>query len=138
MTKKILFTLCACFLAASLAWASGPNMKEGNWEVTTILKNAELGIGFPPFTSTQCLTAKDIIPNTNQPGDEMCKVKSSKVSGNTVTWELDCNENESGYTGGSGSITYSGTTFKGTMTIKGEVGDLISGDVSGKYIGPCK
>ena len=138
MIQKIFITMCALFLAASFAWAGGPNMKAGNWEVTTVIKSADMGMAFPPFTSTQCLTAKDIIPLGEQPGYEGCKVKNAKVSGNTVTWEIDCKGNESGYSGGNGTITYAGTTFNGTMRIKGAEGALVTGELKGKYLGPCK
>ena len=138
MIQKLFLTLCAFFLVASLAWAGTPNMKEGKWEVTTVIKYAYMGIVFPPFTFTQCLTGKDIVPQSDQPGYEGCKVKNSKISGNTVTWEIDCKENNSGYTGGNGSITYAGNTFKGTMDIIGAEDAIITGEMSGKYIGPCK
>ena len=138
MVQRIFITMCAIFLAASFAWAGNANMKEGNWEVTTVIKYPDMGMVFPPFTFTQCLTAKDIVPQSDQPGYEGCKVKNSKISGNTVTWEIDCKENNSGYTSGNGSITYAGTTLKGMMSIKGAEGAIITGEMSGKYLGPCK
>ncbi|MBU0992126.1 MAG: DUF3617 domain-containing protein [Proteobacteria bacterium] len=139
MIRKILFSLFALFAVSAFAYAGdGPDMKEGLWEITTEVHSPGMELHFPPFTNTQCITKQDIVPQGSQPGQDACKLENHKISGNTVSWTMKCNDAESGYTSGSGEVTYAGNSFKGTFVIKGE-GDMeITSKMSGKYLGPCK
>lgn len=91
----------------------------------------------PPIKYTQCLTKKDLIPQNNQPGNE-CKITKTSVTGNTVTWNMQCSGNDAEMKG-HGSITYSGNSFKGKIeiTISKTNMKMIS-HISGRRIGDCR
>jgi hypothetical protein len=139
MIRQWMIGFVAFFALLSLAWAGdGPNIKEGLWEITVKVHTPGLELHFPPFTNTQCITKADLVPQSSQPGAESCKIKDHKVSGNTVTWTMVCDGKESGYTSGTGNITYAGETLKGELVLKGDNDSTITSNMTGKYIGPCK
>lgn len=137
MAKKWITVLLVLFGFVSFAFSdSGINMKEGEWEITTKMEMTGIPMQMPPYTHKQCLTKEDLVPKNTQRNDE-CKIKSVKTSGGTVSWVIECNS-PNGTSSGSGKITYSGTTLKGTvkMTMGGNA--QMTSHISGKRIGPCK
>jgi hypothetical protein len=138
MLRKILVisaVLLTC-LSTSIA-GSGPNMQEGKWEITTRMEMPGMSMSMPALTSTQCLTKKDFVPQGSQQGQE-CKVAKTKVAGNTVTWTMKCS-GQGGEMIGAGKITYSGSSFKGTieMTMVQSNTKMIS-HINGRRIGDCE
>jgi len=137
MLKKLVFGSIILLAAISISFAgSGPNMKEGLWEIT--VKTEMPGMEMPPMKHTQCLTKKDFVPQgPQQPGQE-CKITDVKVDGNTVTWSLEC-KSPGGEMKGTGKTTYSGNSFKGTMVMSMPPTNMkITTHMSGKRIGDCK
>ncbi|OQY06108.1 MAG: hypothetical protein B6I22_06280 [Desulfobacteraceae bacterium 4572_123] len=60
------------------------------------------------------------------------------ASGNTVTWIMKCT-GKGGEVMGTGEITYSGNSSKGTMTILMPQANMkMTSNLSGKRIGKCK
>jgi hypothetical protein len=138
MLRKIL--VISVVLVASLSTSiagSGPNMQEGKWEVTTRMEMPGMSISMPEATSTQCLTKKDFVPQGSQQGQE-CKITKTKVDGNTVTWTVKCS-GQGGEMIGTGKMTYSGSSFKGTieMTMAQSNTKMIS-HINGHRIGDCE
>jgi hypothetical protein len=138
MLRKIL--VISVVLVASLSTSiagSGPNMQEGKWEVTTRMEMPGMSISMPEATSTQCLTKKDFVPQGSQQGQE-CKITKTKVDGNTVTWTVKCS-GQGGEMTGTGRMTYSGSSFKGTieMTMVQSNTKMIS-HINGHRIGDCE
>jgi hypothetical protein len=112
-------------------------MREGKWEITTKIEIPGMPTNMPPMKNTQCLTKKDFVPENSQPGQE-CKFSETKVSGNTVTWKMECN-GKGGEMKGTGEITYSGDSFKGTMKMKMPQQDMeMTSHMEGRRIGDCK
>lgn len=139
MIRKWMIGFVAFFALVSLGWAGdGPNIKEGLWEITVKVHNPGIELHFPPFTNTQCITKADVVPKSAQPGMDACTIKDHKVSGNTVTWTMECNADKSGYNSGTGKVTYAGDTMKGELVIKGDNDAPITSEMTGKYLGPCK
>jgi hypothetical protein len=137
MLKKLAAASLILFAFISISFAaSGLNMQEGLWEITT--KTQMPGMDMPPMTHTQCLTKKDFVPQgSKQPGQE-CNITNVKVIGNTVTWSIDC-ESQGGKMKGTGKTTYSGNSFKGTMTMSmPQVNMNITSQICGRRIGDCK
>lgn len=137
MLKKLFAVSIILLAAISITCAdSGPNMKEGLWEITT--KMQMQGMDMPPVKHTQCITKNDLVPQgSQQPGQE-CEIIDVKTNGNTVTWTMKCT-GQSGEVTGTGEITYSGDSFKGTMTISMPQANMeMSSNLSGKRIGKCK
>jgi len=140
-------TLGALIVGTAIA---GPNMRPGLWEMTLQtqmqgMEGAPMGIqgmtgAMPAFTHRQCITAKDLVPRTQRPG-EQCKVSTQKIKGNTVTWQVQC-DSQGMKTTGSGRVTYSGTSYNGTIDMQmtgGPMGTMkMSQVIRGKRIGDCK
>ena len=116
------------------------DMQEGKWEITTVMQVPGMPTNMPQMKNTQiqCLTKKDFIPQSSQPGQE-CKITDKKIVGSTVTWTMVC-KNQGGEMKGTGKITYKGDTFEGTMKMLiPRQGDMeITSYISGRRIGNCE
>ncbi|TFH29409.1 MAG: DUF3617 domain-containing protein [Deltaproteobacteria bacterium] len=128
----VLFALIL-FCAAGTAHPAGVDMKEGNWEISSETSMVMEGMSMPPMSnkSTYCLTREDPVPAK----DKDCKVVNHKVSGNKVSWRMECKKGE-----GEGEISYHGTTYNGFMKMKSvEDGETMTMNMklAGKYLGPC-
>jgi hypothetical protein len=137
MVKKLFFASTILLTAISVCFAdSVPNMNAGLWEIT--IKTEMPGMEMAPIKHTQCLTEKDFVPQgPQQPGQE-CEITDVKVDGDTVTWVLEC-ESPGGKMKGTGTTTYSGDSFKGTMEmVMPQTNMKITTHMSGKRIGECK
>ena len=137
MTKKSIAVLIMLLICTTVAFCdSGLNIKEGEWEITTKMEMKGMPMQMPAYTHTQCLTKNDMVPNSSQQSDE-CKIKNITTSGGTVSWKMEC-DSGNGKTIGSGKVTYSGDTMKGTikMEIPGQM--EMTSKMTGKRIGPCK
>lgn len=133
------------FLAAALtlgpAQAAAPNMKDGLWEITTKMEMAgKSGGAMPQQMVRQCVTRKDLEDprRTTPSGDSRCKMTDYKMQGNTASWKMAC-EGKNGMTG-SGTITYSGDSYRGNQTMamkhSGQVMNMKM-DFSGRRVGDC-
>lgn len=137
MTKKeisgllMVLVLLVCFACAP----AGPNMKEGEWEITTKMEMTGMPMQFPPQTHTQCLSGTDLVPQKIEAGQN-CKMIKQDIKGDTVTWVMECETNQ-GTALFNGQVTYQGETFKGVITMK-EGGTEITMTQSGKWIGKCE
>jgi len=95
------------------------------------------GMDMPPMTQTQCLSKEDCIPKGSAYQGEKCKIEDINITGNTVTWSHEC-ESEGGKIKGTGTVTYSGNSFKGTMMmLLPHVNLNITTEMDGRRIGDC-
>ena len=136
MFKRLFISFAILLTTVSFSFAaSGPNMKEGLWEITSTMKMQ--GMNMPSHTHTQCITKNDFVPKSSQPGQE-CTISDYKIEGNTVTWTLKCST-QGGEMNGTGRITYMGDSFEGTMnmTMPGS-GAGVTTHMTGRRIGECK
>ncbi len=138
--KKLIFLLLVIFVTLGLtSCSSGPNMKEGKWQITSDISMKGVPMKMPAMTHEQCLTKKDMIPQSGQKGEGSCTVSNQIINGDTVNWEVVC-KNANVESTSKGSITYSGDSFKGTieMTIAGGPMTMTgTTTLSGKYLGSC-
>lgn len=138
-----------CFLAAVAlsggAHAAAPNMKDGLWEITMKMEMPGMPAGMKPQVLQQCITKKDLedpsktAPSGGDPRDNRCQVTDYKMQGNTASWNMAC-KGEGAMTG-SGTATYSGTSYTGTnkMTMKrGGQAQTMTMQYSGRRLGDCK
>lgn len=127
-------------------FAYAVDMKEGNWETTIEFKMDIPGMPAEmmqpmEFTHTDCLTKKDMVPDTSQK-DQTCKMKDQKIIGNKVSWKVKC-EDAQAKTEGQGEITYSGSSYKGTMKArmipkeKGAQPMTVDYKLAGRRLGDC-
>ncbi|MBW1980621.1 MAG: DUF3617 family protein [Deltaproteobacteria bacterium] len=128
--------LCLLFTTAALA---GPNMRDGLWQITTKMEMPGMPGQMPPMTSRHCLTSEDIVPQKPEPGQQ-CKITSTRISGNTVSWVMQCSTNEGTMTS-NGEVTYKGDTFDGviktTMKQSSQAPMNMTMHISGRRVGDC-
>jgi len=127
----MILVLLVCFACAP----AGPNMKEGQWEITTKMEMPGMPMQIPPQTRNQCLTKKDVVPQKVEPGQD-CKMVTKKIKGDTVTWVMECETSE-GPTVLDGHVTYKGEIFEGVIKMK-QGGKEITQKLSGRWIGKCE
>ena len=126
-------------LCSGSAWAE---FKEGLWEITTKLELKGMpGLpgSMPPVTFRQCITKNDAIPkNTDKNYD--CKTINQKVTGNTVSYLVECKGRE-GTMRTTGTATYTANSMTGSSTTgiktQGQPEMQMTSKISGKYVGPC-
>ena len=139
---RALVVVAGSMLFATVA-AAEPNMTEGNWEIKGEMKMEGLPFQMPPVpvSYSQCLTKKDLVPEQKEKNGD-CTTESQKVEGNNVTWVTHCVDKKGSKIDGTGTMTYKGTTFEGTIhnvmtdTKGGKVESRLN--MNGKRIGDCK
>lgn len=136
VARTIVGLFAIAFLcAAGSAQSAGVDMKEGNWEITSETSMAMEGMSMPAMAnkSTYCLTREDPVPKSER--DKDCRIVKQRVTGNKVSWRMECKKGE-----GEGEISYHGTTYKGFFNMKmAEDGQTMTMKMklAGKYLGPC-
>lgn len=138
-SNRFLAAATALILAAPSALCAAPNMQDGLWEITSKMDIQGMPMVVPPTRHTQCLTQKEAIPHKTEKNQD-CKMTSTKIEGNTVSWTMQCRGKE-GSIDSTGKITYSGTSFNGAMHMTSKMsGEAVQVDyqMSGKRIGNCK
>ena len=142
MNKLPFCIVIAALLISGLAHAAAPNVKEGLWEVTARVDEPNDRASTRPTKVQHFITQKDLQnPQKIVPGGDggSCEVKDQKTQGNVLSWTMACN-GKTPMTG-SGSITFSGTTYTGQSTLtvnRGEGAVNVTVRYDGKYVGPCK
>ncbi len=79
-------------------------------------------------------------PPSQRKGQEPeCKIKNQKVTGNTVTYAMECTGQGGVSTEMTGEMTYTGDSMEGksTMKMSGPQAMEMTSKMTGKYIGPC-
>ena len=137
MLRKLIAISIVLLTSFSISIAGSElNMKEGKWEITTKTEMLGMSMSMPPMTRTQCLTKKGLVPQDSQQG-KACMITDTKVVGNTVTWTVKCH-GHGGCATGTGRITYSGSSFKGTFEMITDQPNMkIISHMSGHRLGDC-
>lgn len=136
MIKKSITSILILLFGAATLFAGEVNMKPGQWEISTKMEMAGMPMQMPAVTHTQCITEEDLVPLTAQYQNDDCKIKNKKISGDTLSWEMECDA-EDGKITGTGEVTYSGTSFNGKMIIKTPGDMTMKNTITGKRIGNC-
>jgi len=128
----VLWTVTLFFFSPS----SAIDMSEGKWEHTVEVKMEGMqGVPVMPFTTTQCMTKKNLVPC-----ERNCTIDEEKITGNKIVWKKKCIEKGS-VTESEGEITYNGTTYSGTMNTKitDKRGQVMNSTMKmkGRRIGDC-
>ena len=114
-------------------------IKDGLWEMTSQIQMQGMPHQMPPATFRQCITKEDPVVK-NQDKNHDCKTTRLKISGNTVSYAIDCQTPE-GTMSSEGKSTYTGSTMEGEATtrfkMKGQPAMQMKSRIKGKYIGPC-
>ena len=139
MTKKLIISGIILLWAGGLsAQEQALNLNPGLWEITTTTEMEGMPGGAPPpMTFTQCITAEDLVPQSEGESD-VCQVSDVEVNGNTVSWKIVCS-GQGGGMEGSGTVTYNGDTMEGTMEMVMSMANMrIKNTLQGKLIGECE
>jgi len=138
LVKQLVLALLILVTSISVAFANAAlNLQEGKWEITTKVEMPGMRMNIPPQKHIQCLTKKDFVPQNTQPGQE-CKISETTIVGNTVTWTVQC-KSQGEEMRGKGTITYSGNSFEGTLTMTMSHAKMeMTSHLSGNRIGDCK
>lgn len=138
---KIIAIVGFIFLVLGIgACSSGPDMKEGKWEITAEVSMKGIPMKMPAMSHEQCLTKEEMIPQEGLQTEQNCTISDQKTSGDTVSWNIVCKDG-SMESKSDGTITYHGDTFEGTINMTmsgGPVSITSTNTITGKYLGPCK
>jgi len=133
------FMILAVIVSLVCANSALAEIKDGLWEITTRAEIKGMPHQMPPTTIRHCLAKNDPVPKAKDKSME-CKTTNQKVSGDTVTYAMECKSKDS-IVVTSGTMTYKGNTFAGTsmtsIKSKGQKEIQMNNKMSGKYIGPC-
>jgi len=133
----------AVFCVVPITSFAEVNMQEGNWETTMEMKMEGMPGVMPPIVTKvqQCITKKDLVPKTANK-EQKCDIKSQKVLGNKVSWNMVCVD-KNGTMESQGEITYAGNSYQGVVKTKTTTKDrpgkpmTSSMKMMGKRFGPC-
>jgi len=134
-------------LVFSVSAAAIPRIIEGMWVITTEMNMPVIpgirSLGSSENTQRQCLTNKNLIPDLSNQSGQNCRTVKSSVSGDTVSWAIECDSNGT-ISIGRGSITYKVDSMHGTteMSInspfeKDKRVKMIT-RIRGRWIGECR
>lgn len=134
--KKLTVILCASSLA--LPCIAAQPAREGLWEYTTRMEMP--GLPNQPMSQRICLSAKDMEEGP-MPKDDKCKLKNYKLTGNTASWQMECQGDNK--MSGEGKITFtSDTSYAGEtrmqIQVKGQPPMEMHQKFSAKRLGDCK
>lgn len=136
MTRYLVF---AGLLASNAALAASP-MQAGLWEITTKMEMPGMPAGMGQQTVRQCIRPNEAEnPEKTLPKDDQCQVKDYRLQGNSASWRMECRGE--GQMTGTGSITYGGTSYSGTIKMnirQGGQAMAMTQTLAGKRIGDCK
>lgn len=133
---KRITTIVAGILLLSAGYASAADsIREGQWEITSQTDMPGMPMKMPATTIKHCYTKEDVKDHrkvVNQ--DKNCKVTDYKVSGNKVTWAMQCTGEHEGTF--NGETTFSTNAYSSIMKMKSQ-GYSMTVNVKGKRIGDC-
>jgi hypothetical protein len=137
----VVAVVAAGLVLAGTYRARALDLNPGEWEVASS-GSADASGETPRDSYKVCLSPSDPVPMAREDRN-VCKIGHTQVKESTVTWKVTCDDPGEGAKGeGSGTITYSGDTFQGTMEtsmeIPGEPKMKVSMSLKGKRLGPCK
>ena len=141
MKRYIVSIVSTLFLSSGALLYADVNMEEGLWKMTvhTEMSGMPLPMVIPDTTFTQCITKKDLIPKDQKGKDKNCQITEQKISGDTVSWVMEC-QGETKMKA-VGSATYHGNTFEGTTNVTTMVPQMgtvkMKQHIKGKWVGGC-
>ncbi len=117
----------------------GIDLKEGKWEISIEMESSSYPINLPKQVYTQCLTKENFIPIQEQSlgaSNPNCAYKQKEIKGNSVSWVMECKEDDGGKVINEGSLVYKGEQFEGRLVVKSKEVEFVQ-KIQGKWIGKC-
>lgn len=142
MKNLVKILLAVSGMAVSFGAWPDQLMREGLWEISSRIEAPNMPKGMPGMGETtmkHCYRKEDVRDDTKivpqGQNDPNCEVKNNKVSGNKVTWEVQC---KGGQGSGSGEMVYHRDSYEGVMKTRHPgMGEMVM-HYRGKRIGDCK
>ena len=129
--------LLATLALAIPAIAADSPQKPGKWQTKMQMEMPGMPFKMPPVTMEVCVTEEDLKdPQKSVPNDPKnpCKVGDYQVDGNTVSWTVDCPQQNMK---GKGKITFTESSYAGEMKMQMDEQEMTA-KYSGKWMGECK
>jgi hypothetical protein len=140
MGKHYAIILAMGLMVGIAAWSAEPDIKYGEWEISTTMEGGMMPQPMT-FTTRQCLTKENYLPQSSPEEKQPCTVKQMSVKGNTVAWAMECPDESGGKVSGQGEITYRGTSYEGTMRMMMQMEGrpvTMTHRMRGRRIGECR
>lgn len=139
-TKQLAIAMVLGIYVTFTGCSMGPDMKEGEWEITSEMGMEGVPMKMPALSHTQCITKDHLIPQESQDADRKCVLSHKEINGNTVSWKQVCSDGTA-ETASNGTVTYDGVHFTGKIDITisgGPMAITATSTITGKYLGPCQ
>ena len=135
---KKLFAVIILGFSVSQVNADALPMEPGMWESTYNMQNPMTG-QMQSNTSTECIQESEFDPQRMLPESEGCQVAESDLSGNTLTFVLQCNM-QGAEMSMKGVYTSNGDSGEGTTEMTMSFGGqsfTSNGSFTAKRVGSC-
>lgn len=120
--------LCLAIVAAP-AWSAG---NDELWEITTKMNMP--GMNMPGMKSNTCIAKDGAYKPGSDQKDKNCTMTDYKVSGNTVTWKMQCTGKNA--MSGTGEMTKTADAMKGVFKMSAQGMDMTQ-TMDGRRVGTC-
>jgi hypothetical protein len=114
------------------------NLRPGRYEITAVMDMP--GMKMPPQTNVECITPADLKDFSKKLIDpeeaKGCTVSNYKVSGNTLTFNTDCKDDDT-RVAMSTEMTFTSESFVGVMKSKDQDGRIMNIKTTAKRVGEC-
>ena len=126
---KLLAAVSPLLLVTVPAWSAG---SDELWDMTFAMDMG--GMTMPSPTIKSCIPKGGQYKPEDKDKSKNCKLSDYKISGNTVSWKMECTGKEA--MTGSGEITKTATAMKGVFNMHTHEMDMTQ-NISGKLVGTC-
>lgn len=118
----------------SLAADVSPGLWETTAQVTIPGSQQGVGANTSPIKETRCFRSTDVQdPQKLIPADAACRLTTSRMDGNRLSWAMQCQ----GGMSGTGALTFTSNSYEGVFTTTGS-GAQLTMNYSGRRIGDCQ
>ena len=123
--------------STSLAAAEPPDLKAGQWRISSEIVVPGRGPDSPPMVRELCLTPQDAAQFAVPP-NAPCRLYDVVSRASGVSWKMRCGGGTP--SSGSGQISFHGTSFEGSsVTVAGPPYNMrLTQRTAGTYLGPCR
>ena len=114
LRESFFHSAVAVFVAVVSMPAGAIQFDTGKWEITMQSQNPVTGL---PITETtmECIQDRYFDPAKVMLEDNSCRVTDKQESGNTVTWEVECDGDDMAAFHGEGTFISYGSSAEGWM-----------------------
>jgi hypothetical protein len=132
--KKSIIVILSALVLSSTSFAAD-TMREGYWELITVMDMPGMPVKMAPTKVKHCYTKEDVKDQKKTIStDKNCTVTDLKQTGNKVTWKMKCTGKNAGTF--SGETVYKGDAYDSTMKMQSQ-GQTMNMKVTAKRLGAC-